>query len=109
MTGAPSTLVISLTPFDEHDRLDVEAFRSHLRRMRDAGIGVYVGGGGSGEGYTLTPAEAFTVLRRPRSMPLLPTEPLRSNCQTVPSLPRRPATRAWSFTWPPKRGVKPPG
>ncbi|CAB4763174.1 MAG: hypothetical protein F2754_16930 [Actinobacteria bacterium] len=63
MTGAPSTLVISLTPFDEHDRLDVEAFRSHLRRMRDAGIGVYVGGGGSGEGYTLTPAEAFTVLR----------------------------------------------
>lgn len=63
MTGTPSTLVISLTPFDEHDRLDVDAFRAHLRRMRDAGIGVYVGGGGSGEGYTLTPAETLTVLR----------------------------------------------
>jgi 4-hydroxy-tetrahydrodipicolinate synthase len=63
MTGAPSTLVISLTPFDEHDRLDVDALRGHLRRLRDAGIGVYVGGGGSGEGYTLTPAETFTVLR----------------------------------------------
>lgn len=63
MTGAPSTLVISLTPFDEHDRLDVDAYRQHLRRMRDAGIGVYVGGGGSGEGYTLTRDETEVVLR----------------------------------------------
>lgn len=63
MTGAPSTLVISLTPFDEHDRLDVDAYRRHLRRMRDAGIGVYVGGGGSGEGYTLTRDETEVVLR----------------------------------------------
>ena len=63
MTGAPSTLVISLTPFDEHDRLDLDAFRIHLRRMRDAGIGVYVGGGGSGEGYTLTAAESAALLR----------------------------------------------
>lgn len=63
MTGAPSTLVISLTPFDEHDRLDVDALRVHLRRMRDAGIGVYVGGGGSGEGYTLTRDETATLLR----------------------------------------------
>lgn len=62
MTGAPSTLVISLTPFDEHDRLDVDAYRRHLRRMRDAGIGVYVGGGGSGEGYTLTRDETEAVL-----------------------------------------------
>ena len=62
MTGAPSTLVISLTPFDEHDRLDIDAYRRHLRRMRDAGIGVYVGGGGSGEGYTLTRDETEVVL-----------------------------------------------
>lgn len=61
-TFAPSTYVISLTPFDEEDRFDVEAFRLHLRRMRDAGIGVYVGGGGSGEGYTLTPDEVETIL-----------------------------------------------
>ncbi len=63
MTGAPSTLVISLTPFDEHDRLDLDAYRRHLRRMRDAGIGVYVGGGGSGEGYTLTRDETEAVLQ----------------------------------------------
>lgn len=63
MKGAPSTYVISLTPFDDHDRLDVEALRVHLRRMRDAGIGVYVGGGGSGEGYTLTRDETATLLR----------------------------------------------
>lgn len=63
MKGAPSTYVISLTPFDDHDRLDVDALRVHLRRMRDAGIGVYVGGGGSGEGYTLSREETATLLR----------------------------------------------
>lgn len=63
MTGAPSTLVISLTPFDADDRFDPEAFRRHLGRMRDAGIGVYVGGGGSGEGYTLTRDEVREILR----------------------------------------------
>ena len=63
MAGAPSTLVISLTPFDEHERLDLDAFRHHLRRMRTAGIGVYVGGGGSGEGYTLSLDETAAVLR----------------------------------------------
>jgi 4-hydroxy-tetrahydrodipicolinate synthase len=62
MTGAPSTHVISLTPFDEHDRFDAEAFRRHLGRLREAGIGVYVGGGGSGEGYTLTRDEVQAIL-----------------------------------------------
>ena len=58
----PSTYVISLTPFTQADELDVEGFRAHMRRMRDAGVGVYVGGGGSGEGYTLTPDEVDTLL-----------------------------------------------
>jgi 4-hydroxy-tetrahydrodipicolinate synthase len=62
LTGAPSTLVISLTPFDDQDRLDLDAFREHLRRLRAARIGVYVGGGGSGEGYTLSPDETVAVL-----------------------------------------------
>lgn len=35
----------------------------HLERMAAAGIGVYVGGGGSGEGYTLSTAERFEVMR----------------------------------------------
>ncbi len=48
----PSTYVISLTCFDEDDRFDAEAQRGHFRRLAEAGIGVFVGGGGSGEGYT---------------------------------------------------------
>jgi 4-hydroxy-tetrahydrodipicolinate synthase len=56
-SGAPSTYVISLTPFDGSDRLDEDGLRGHLRRMAAAGVGVYLGGSGSGEGYTLTDAE----------------------------------------------------
>jgi 4-hydroxy-tetrahydrodipicolinate synthase len=59
---APSTYVISLTPFDDQDRVDVEALRAHLRRMADGGVGVYVAGGGSGEGYTLAADEVDTIL-----------------------------------------------
>jgi 4-hydroxy-tetrahydrodipicolinate synthase len=49
--------VVSITPFSPEGRLDEPGLRAHLRRMGDAGIGVYVGGGGSGEGYTLSPSE----------------------------------------------------
>ena len=58
----PSTFVISLTPFDEQFDLDEEALRAHYRRMAASGIGVYVGGGGSGEGYTLSQDEVVRVL-----------------------------------------------
>lgn len=53
--------VISITPFDSEGRIDEVAFRAHLRRMAAAGIGVYVGGGGSGEGYTLTAEESIRL------------------------------------------------
>jgi 4-hydroxy-tetrahydrodipicolinate synthase len=59
----PSTFVISITPFDDQERLDEAGLRGHLRRLAEAGIGVYVGGGGSGEGYTLDAAEAQRVLQ----------------------------------------------
>ncbi len=49
-----SCFVISITPFAADGTLDEAAFRAHMRRLADAGIGVYVGGGGSGEGYTLS-------------------------------------------------------
>jgi 4-hydroxy-tetrahydrodipicolinate synthase len=49
-----SCFVISITPFAADGTLDEDAFRLHMRRLADAGIGVYVGGGGSGEGYTLS-------------------------------------------------------
>ena len=49
-----STFVISITPFTEGGAFDEAAIRGHLRRLAAAGIGVYLGGGGSGEGYVLT-------------------------------------------------------
>jgi 4-hydroxy-tetrahydrodipicolinate synthase len=50
--------VISITPFDAQGSIDEAGFRAHLSRMAEAGVGIYVGGGGSGEGYTLGSEEA---------------------------------------------------
>jgi 4-hydroxy-tetrahydrodipicolinate synthase len=58
----PSVFVISITPFDSEGRLDEAGLRAHLDRMADAGVGVYLGGGGSGEGFTLSDDEARRVL-----------------------------------------------
>lgn len=58
----PGVFVISLTPFDDDERFDEGAFRAHLQRLRAAGIGVFVGGAGSGEAYTLSPDEMRRVL-----------------------------------------------
>ncbi|MDB5433079.1 MAG: dihydrodipicolinate synthase family protein [Caulobacter sp.] len=52
------TFTIAITPFTADGKLDEPAMRQHLRKLGDAGIGVYVGGGGSGEGYTLSKDEA---------------------------------------------------
>lgn len=62
MTKKLSAIVVSGTPFDAEGRLDETLFRSQLRRLRDAGVSVYVGGGGSGEGYTLSHGERDRVL-----------------------------------------------
>jgi 4-hydroxy-tetrahydrodipicolinate synthase len=59
----PSTFVISITPFSEDGAFDEDAIRGHLQRMAAAGIGVYLGGGGSGEGYVLSSDEADRLLR----------------------------------------------
>ena len=58
-----STFVISITPFTKGGAFDEPGIRSHLRRMAEAGVGVYLGGGGSGEGYVLTSAEAQRLLQ----------------------------------------------
>ena len=50
-------IVVSITPFDEKGELDEKAFRLHLGRLRDAGVTVFVGGGASGEGFSMTPDE----------------------------------------------------
>jgi 4-hydroxy-tetrahydrodipicolinate synthase len=62
MPRTRSTFVISITPFDDDGNLDDGRLRSHYQRFREAGIGVYVAGSGSGEAYSLTPAEMRRVL-----------------------------------------------
>lgn len=58
----PSSFMISVTPFGEDGRLDEKALRVHLRRQRDNGIGVYLIGSGSGEGYSLDKEERARVM-----------------------------------------------
>ena len=62
MAGPPSTFVISITPFTADGALDEDGLRGHLRKLAASGIGVYLGGSGSGEGYTLAPGEVRRVL-----------------------------------------------
>jgi 4-hydroxy-tetrahydrodipicolinate synthase len=52
---------MSATPFAADGSLDEDALRAHLRRMVDAGNGVYLGSGGAGEGHVLTTAELRRV------------------------------------------------
>lgn len=59
---SPRCFAISITPFDSSGAVDEEGLRRHVRRLSDGGVGVYVGGGGSGEGYVLSDAEMRTVL-----------------------------------------------
>jgi 4-hydroxy-tetrahydrodipicolinate synthase len=54
--------VVGLTPFAADESLDEPALRTHLQRLAAAGIGVYLGGSGSGEAYTLDAHEARRVL-----------------------------------------------
>src|SRR6201999_2935562 len=51
----PKPLMFSMvvTPMDKEGRLDEDGIRAHLQRMVDAGVGVYLGSGGSGEGHAL--------------------------------------------------------
>jgi 4-hydroxy-tetrahydrodipicolinate synthase len=61
-TDRAQVFTISITPFTEDGRVDEAAYRRHLKKLGDAGMGVYVGGGGSGEGYTLSSEETRLIL-----------------------------------------------
>ena len=56
------TFTISITPFTADGAIDEAGLRAHLRRLGASGIGTYVGGGGSGEGYTLSLDETRRLL-----------------------------------------------
>jgi 4-hydroxy-tetrahydrodipicolinate synthase len=58
-----STFCCSITPFAASGALDEAALRRHLRRLCDAGVGVYLAGSSPGEGYALSPAEVERILR----------------------------------------------
>ena len=57
MPTAPTVLCMSATLFDAAGELDETAMRTHLKRLVDAGVGVYLGSGGAGEGHSLSTAE----------------------------------------------------
>ena len=61
--GTPSAFVISITPFDAAGEIDWARPARTSRRLRESGIGVYVGGGGSGEGHALLPEEVDRLLQ----------------------------------------------
>jgi 4-hydroxy-tetrahydrodipicolinate synthase len=60
--GTPSVHVISNTPFDQDGNIDYDNARAHFRRLKEAGVGVYVAGGGSGEAHTMSNAEIGQLL-----------------------------------------------
>ena len=62
MTKKLSVIVICITPFDEARRVDEAKMRKQLGRLRDAGVSVFVGGSGTGEGYSLDPEERDRIL-----------------------------------------------
>jgi len=57
-----SAIIHSLTPFDDKFQVDEAALRKHLRRLRDAGVSVYIGAAGAAEGNTLTRDERDRIL-----------------------------------------------
>jgi 4-hydroxy-tetrahydrodipicolinate synthase len=62
----PSTLVCTITPFDEKGELDEQALAWLVARVGAAGIGVFLGSASPGEGHALTPHETerlYTVAR----------------------------------------------
>jgi 4-hydroxy-tetrahydrodipicolinate synthase len=52
---------MAATPFQQDGSLDEDGLRAHLRRLVEAGNGVYLGSGGAGEGHVLTPQELRRV------------------------------------------------
>ncbi|MEO8694467.1 MAG: dihydrodipicolinate synthase family protein [Acidimicrobiales bacterium] len=61
--ATPIMFSMSVTPMDSRGHLDEARIRAHLRRQIDAGVGIYLGSGGSGEGHALTIDELAQLYR----------------------------------------------
>src|SRR5512139_4210041 len=59
----PIMFSMVVTPMDERGQLDEAGIRAHLQRQIDAGVGVYLGSGGSGEGHALSIDELGQLYR----------------------------------------------
>jgi 4-hydroxy-tetrahydrodipicolinate synthase len=61
--ATPTMFSMVVTPMDQRGRIDEAGMRAHLRRQIDAGVGVYLGSGGSGEGHALSIDELALLYR----------------------------------------------
>ena len=61
MAPLPGIYSMSVTPFSVDGGLDEDALRSHLRYQAAAGVGVYLGSYGSGEGHLLREHEVERI------------------------------------------------
>lgn len=59
----PAMNVMSVTPFDASGAVDLAAAASHVDRLATAGVGVYLGSHGSGEGRMLDRSERLALYR----------------------------------------------
>jgi len=57
MTASRAVNAMCVTPFDAHDRLDEAALMVIVDWLAAAGVGIYLGSYGTGEGHLLRPAE----------------------------------------------------
>ena len=60
-SNEPGAYAMSITPFDSKGAVDEGILREHLRYLAAAGVGVYLGSYGTGEGPFLTREEMHRV------------------------------------------------
>jgi 4-hydroxy-tetrahydrodipicolinate synthase len=63
MTGPWAVNAMCVTPFDDHDQLDEGALMVIVDWLAAAGVGIYLGSYGTGEGHLLQPAEIDRLYR----------------------------------------------
>lgn len=56
-TSKPVIFCMAATPFAMDGTIDEAGLRAHLRRIAEAGCGVFLGSPGTGEGHALSPSE----------------------------------------------------
>jgi 4-hydroxy-tetrahydrodipicolinate synthase len=59
----PTMFAVAVTAMDKDGKIDEAGCRAHLRRMIDAGIGIYLGGGGTPQGFALDPDEWLQIVQ----------------------------------------------